>query len=181
MTADGPGSDRPAGGRGRPAGRYRPVMAADPPPLRPLPVAEALAIAAGAPHGLLALGMPGCSACMLLPASLAEVQRSRPGLTVAIGEFATVADWAERERLLWPRGIHVSRSSVPALALLADGVVIASRPGGGPAERIDGWLEPLIGPAAHPLGSGPTPGELAALDALAGRIAYQRHVKRRGD
>jgi hypothetical protein len=53
----------------------------------------------------------------------------------------------------------------------------ASRPGGGPAEAIDRWLERELGPAAHPLPAGPTAGELAALDALSGRIARQRGVK----
>jgi hypothetical protein len=144
---------------------------------RPLPVAEALDVVTRAPVGLLGLGMPMCGACLLLPSSLAEVRRSRPGLVVAIGEFATVADWAERERLLWPRGIHVSRSSVPALALLRDGEVVASRPGGGPAVSIDRWLEPLLGPAELPLGDEPTAGELAALEANADRIARQRRVK----
>ncbi len=145
---------------------------------QPCPVPEALAIAAGAPRGLLGLGMPGCAACMLLPASLAEIRRVRPDLTVAIGEFATIEDWAHREELLWPRGIHVSRSSVPALALLAHGEVIASRAGGGPAFAIDRWLEGPLGPAAQPLGSAPTEGELAALDALAGVIDRHRGVKR---
>ena len=53
-----------------------------------------------------------------------------PGLTIAIGEFATLGAPGE---LFWPRGIHVSRSSVPALALLADAEAVTSRPGGGPA------------------------------------------------
>ncbi len=144
----------------------------------PLPVAAALAVVERAPHGLLALGMPLCSACMLLPASLAEVRRARPGLVVAIGEFAGPADWAERERLLWPRGIHVSRSSVPAMALLADGEVVASRPGGGPAEAIDRWLTGHLGPAARPPGPGLTPREEEALDALGAHLGRQRAAKR---
>jgi hypothetical protein len=148
--------------------------------LEPRPVPEALDAVVNAPAGLLALGIRQCSACMLLPASLAEVRRARPGLTIAIGEFATTADWRERERLLWPRGIHVSRSSVPALAVLADGVVIATRAGAGPAAAIDRWLEAPLGPADHPLGGGgATDAEMAALDALAGHIAHQRRVKRR--
>ncbi len=147
--------------------------------LAPCPVPDALARVAAAPHGLLGLGMPGCAACMLLPASLAEIGRARPGLTVAIGEFATLEDWAQREELLWPRGIHVSRSSVPVLALLANGEAVASRAGGGPAFAIDRWLEGLLGPAAQPLGSAPTEGELAALDALAGVIDRHRGAKRR--
>jgi hypothetical protein len=156
-------------------------MAAHAPPPRPVPVAEALATVSRAPHGLLAMGMPRCAACMLLPASLAEIRRARPDLVVAIGEFAGPADWQERERLLWPLGIHVSRSSVPALALLAGGIVVATRPGGGPAEVIDRWLATHLGPAAHPLEGGPTEGELAALDAISDRVARQRYVKQRGD
>jgi DNA-binding transcriptional LysR family regulator len=146
--------------------------------LEPRPVPEALALVTRAPRGLLALGIPRCGACMLLPVSLAEIQRARPDLTIAIGEFATPEDWLQRERLLWPRGIHVSRSSVPALALLVDGVVVASRPGAGPAEAIERWLALTLGPAAHPLpAGGATPAELSALDALAGHIAHQRSVK----
>lgn len=149
--------------------------------LAPLPVPEALGMVADAPHGLLALGMPGCAACALLPVSLREIRRARPGLTIAIGEFATIEDWVVREELLWPRGIHVSRSSVPVLALLADGEVVASRPGGGPAFVIDRWLETVLGPSPHPLEDRPTPDELAALDAQAGVIARHRAVKRRRD
>ena len=148
------------------------------PPLPALPVRDALSAVTRAPLGLLALGMPGCAACMILPASLAEIRRARPALIIAIGEFANPADWALREDLLWPRGIHVSRSSVPALALLAEGETIAGRPGGGPAAAIDAWLTAELGPAAYPLDEGPTPGERAALDSLEARIAHQRAVKR---
>ena len=150
-------------------------------PIRPMPVPEALEAVVRAPRGLLALGMPSCAACLLLPASLAEIRRARPDLTVAIGEFASIEDWAWREELLWPRGIHVSRSSVPALALLAAGEVVASRPGGGPATAIDRWLEGVLGPAAEPLGPDPTPGELAALDGLSDLIARHRAVEGRRD
>ncbi len=146
--------------------------------LRAQPVPDALAVVVDAPLGLLALGMPGCAACMLLPASLAEIRRVRPGLRVAIGEFAGVADWALREDLLWPRGIHVSRSSVPALALLRDGAVVATRPGGGPAWVIDRWLGEHLGPGDAPLPEVPTPAELEALDALAGRVAHGVRVGR---
>jgi hypothetical protein len=142
-----------------------------------MPVPEALAVVVEAERGLLGLGMPGCAACILLPASLAEVARSRPGLVVAMGEFASIDDWRWREQLLWPRGIRVSRSSVPALALLAGGEVIATRPGGGPAMVIDRWLEASLGPAEHPLGDEPTPAELEALGAVTGVIARHRAVK----
>jgi hypothetical protein len=155
----------------------RPTPASPP---RPMPVAEALAIVSEAPVGLLGLGMPLCAACMLLPSSLAEIGPARPDLAIAIGEFANVADWGQRERLLWPRGIHVSRSSVPVLVLLANGAVIASRVGGGPAEAIDRWLEAELGPAAHPLGPGPTSGERAALADLSGGIHRQDRMKGRG-
>ena len=138
----------------------------------------ALEVASAAPLALLALGMPGCAACLLLPASLAEVARIRPDLTIAIGEFATVEDWALRERLLWPRDIHVSRSSVPAMALLVDGEVVATRPGGGPAAVIDAWLSERLGPAAQPLPEGGlTPGEAEALDGLSDLVGRHRSVK----
>ncbi len=150
-------------------------------PVVPVSVPDALAAVIAAPAGLLALGMPGCAACALLPASLAEIGRVRPGLTIAVGEFTSIDDWAVREELLWPRGIHVSRSSVPALALLVGGEVVASRPGGGPAFVIDRWLEGVLGPAAESLGGEPTPGELAALDAQAPVIARHRAVKRQRD
>jgi hypothetical protein len=145
--------------------------------IEPVGVAAALEAVAAAPVGLLGLGMPLCGACLLLPASFAEVRRVRPGLTVAIGEFASVEDWAERERLLWPRGIHVSRSSVPAMALLIHGEVVATRSGGGPATVIDAWLAPHLGPADEALPDGPTPAELEAFDRASGRISHQRHVK----
>lgn len=147
--------------------------------LSPIPVADALARVAAAERGVLALTIPGCSACMLLPASLDELRRARPGLVVALGEFASPGDWAERERLLWPRGIHVSRSSVPALALLVGGEVVATRPGGGPAFRIDRWLEPHLGPAATPIGDRLTEAEEAALDAISGHVQRQRAIKLR--
>ncbi len=145
---------------------------------RPASVAEALAITTAAALGVLGLGIPGCSACMLLPASFAEIARVRPGLVLAIGEFADVRDWGERERLLWPRGIHVSRSSVPAMALLREGELVAQRPGGGPAHVINRWLALHLGPSALPLGDdGPTASELAALDAISRHVAGQRAAK----
>lgn len=143
----------------------------------PTDVAAALRAVAAAPRGLLGLGMPMCGACLLLPASFAEVRRVRPGLVVAIGEFAGVEDWALRETLLWPRGIHVSRSSVPAMALLLEGEVVATRPGGGPAWVIDRWLEPHLGPAAESLPEGPTAAEERAFAAVSGRVARQRWIK----
>ncbi|HTI33230.1 MAG TPA: hypothetical protein VL422_06090 [Miltoncostaea sp.] len=146
----------------------------------PVPVAppeEALALAEAAPVAVLGLTMPRCSACMLLPASLAEIRRARPGVEAVIAEFAGPADWEARERLLWPRGIHVSRASVPAMALLVDGEVVARRQGGGPAGLIDAWLADHLGPAAAPLGSDPTPAELVALAGIGDHLAGQRAAK----
>jgi hypothetical protein len=138
---------------------------------------EALALVDSAPRGLLGLTRPMCSACMLRRASLEVGRRARPDVTVAIAEFASPADWETRERLLWPRGIHVSRASVPAMALLVDGEVVARRQGGGPAGAIDAWLAEHLGPAAEPLGPAPTPAELAALDAIGEHLAGQRAAK----
>lgn len=150
---------------------------ADSPPVTPTDVSTALERVAAAPVGLLGLAMPLCGACLLLPASFAEIARVRPGITVAIGEFADVADWRLRETLLWPRGIHVSRASVPAMALLIDGRTVATRPGGGPACVIDAWLTPHLGPAERALPDGPTAAERRALDLAGGRIDHQRRVR----
>jgi hypothetical protein len=139
--------------------------------------ADALALVEAAPRAVLGLTIPRCSACLLLPASLAEVRRARPDVTVAIAELASPSDWEARERLLWPRGIHVSRASVPALALLVDGRVVARRAGGGPAGAIDRWLAGHLGPAAAPPGDDPTPAELAALEAIGDHLAGQRAAK----
>jgi len=147
------------------------------PQTSPDPVAAALDRVLAAPVGLLGLGIPGCAACELLPASLAVLQRARPDLVVAMAHFAGPEDWRARETLLWPRGIHVSRSSVPALALCRDGEVVAGRPGGGPAHRIERWLAPLLGPPAQPVPEEPAPEELAALEDLQGTIAHHRAVK----
>lgn len=146
-------------------------------PIEPLSVPEALDAVVAARHGLLALGIPRCGACELLPTSLGEVARARPELVVAFGRFASPADWRAREELLWPRGVHVSRSSVPSLTLLEDGEAVASRPGGGPAAGIDAWLEERLGPAEHPIGDEPTAAERAALEAGADLRATQAYVK----
>jgi hypothetical protein len=128
---------------------------------------------------LLALGMPHCPACDLLPASLAAVAAARPDLEVGIALFASTDDWAARESLLWPRGISVSRASVPALAVLHRGRVVSTRQGSAPAHMLDVWLAELIGPAAQPVPPGPTPGEAALLAASAPRRVQHLHVKSR--
>lgn len=154
-------------------------MTGDAHPVRPEPLAELIDRVAGAPHALVALGIPRCPACMLLPASLSAIAAARPGLPIGIALFERPDDWELREALLWPRGIRVSRSSVPVLALLRDGEAVATRMGGAPAHMIDRWLEPHLGPAAHPLPDGPTEAETGTLDAMARRRAQQTVVKAR--
>jgi hypothetical protein len=146
-------------------------------PVEPVSVPEALQIVAGAERGLLALGIPRCGACELLPTSLGEIARARRDLVVAFGRFASPDDWRAREELLWPRGVHVSRSTMPSLALLENGEAVAARHGGGPAAVIDAWLETHLGPAAIALGAGATPAEWDALGAGADLRAVQAYVK----
>jgi hypothetical protein len=148
-------------------------------PVAPEPLADLIARLDDAEHALVALGIPRCPACTLLPTSLAAVAAARPDLPLGIALLATPGDWAAREELLWPRGIHVSRSSVPALTLLERGRAVASRTGGAPAHVIDAWLAERLGPAARPVPPGETAEERAALGALAARRAQQTVVKSR--
>ncbi|MFN8121116.1 MAG: hypothetical protein U0237_01670 [Thermoleophilia bacterium] len=149
------------------------------PPVRPEPLRELIARVADAEHALVALGIPRCPACMLLPASLTAVAGARPGLPVGIALFERPEDWELREELLWPRGIRVSRSSVPVLALMRSGEAVATRMGGAPAHMIDRWLDPHLGPAAHPVPEAPTEAEAGALEAMSRRRAQQTIVKGR--
>lgn len=141
------------------------------------PLWDALARADAADLAVLALGIPLCPSCELLEASLAAVAGARPGLAVEIAALATPAEWADREELLWPRGIHVSRASIPVLVLLREGEVVATRQGGGPAREIDGWLAAHLGPAAHPIDA-VSEIEVQRLRAVAGLRA--RHLSARG-
>jgi hypothetical protein len=150
------------------------VSTVEPEPLGPL-----LARLDRAEWALLGLGMPRCPACDLLPASLAAVAAARPGLEVGITLFAAPDDWAERETVLWPRGISVSRASVPALVVLHRGEVVSTRQGSAPAHVLDAWLGELIGPAALPVPPGPTPDEEALLAASAPRRVQHLQVKGR--
>jgi hypothetical protein len=118
--------------------------------LSPSPLPDALGRVREAPTGLLALGIPLCPACELLTASLQEIAAHRPDLTVTIAALATPEEWTARETLLWPIGIHVSRASVPVLAVFRDGAVLATRQGGGPAVAIDAWLAGTLGPPERP-------------------------------
>jgi hypothetical protein len=142
------------------------------------PLGDALAAAAAAPQALLALGIPLCPSCELLEASLTAVRDARPGLVVEIAALATAEEWAQREELLWPRGIHVSRASIPVLVVMRDGDVVATRQGGGPATVIDAWVAEWLGPASRPVDDGLSDAERSALSGIADLRA--RHLSARG-
>jgi hypothetical protein len=137
--------------------------------VRPEELGSLLARLDAAPSALLAIGIPRCPACRLLPASLAAVARARPSLAVGLALLEGPRDWALREELLWPRGIRVSRASVPSLAVLREGRQIGRRDGGGPAHVLDAWLEGILGPAESPLAPGVTDEERAILEEAAPR------------
>ncbi|MDX6646223.1 MAG: hypothetical protein QOK40_1950 [Miltoncostaeaceae bacterium] len=143
------------------------------------PLADALARLDAAPAGLLALGIPRCPACQLLPATLDAIAAARPGLAIALVVLATPADWALRETLLWPRGVRVSRSSVPVLALLRGGRALASRAGSAPAHLLDAWVAVTLGPPERPLPAGLTAGEQAALAGTGARRAQRLRIRER--
>jgi len=145
----------------------------------PEPLPGLISRVADADHALVGLGIPRCPACMLLPASLGAVAAARPTLVVGLALFERPEDWDLREELLWPRGIRVSRSSVPVLALLHRGEAVATRMGGAPAHLLDRWLAVHLGPASRPVPEGTTPAEAATLDAMAARRAQQTVVKGR--
>jgi hypothetical protein len=145
----------------------------------PEPLAEVVARLKEAPVGLLALGIPRCPACRLLPASLGELARARPDLPIGLALLERPADWAARESLLWPRGIRVSRGSVPVLALLRDGHAVALRHGSAPASELDAWVARSLGPAARRPPDGPSAAERAALEAMAARRAQHELVRSR--
>lgn len=131
------------------------------------PLDDAVRAAFTAPVALLALGIPACPSCELLKVTLGAVAWSRPDLMVVFSAMDSQSDWDRREELLWPRGVHVSRASVPALVVVRDGAVIASRQGGGPASAIDQWIAGHLGPAERELGSGVTASEHEALAGMA--------------
>lgn len=145
----------------------------------PEPLAALLNRLDRAEWALLGLGMPRCPACDLLPATFSAVSEARPDLAVGIAIMASAADWAQRETLLWPRGINVSRASVPALVVLRNGTTAATRQGSAPASVLDVWLTEVIGPAAYPIPPGPTPGEQMVLAASAPRRVQHLQVKGR--
>jgi hypothetical protein len=143
------------------------------------PLAQLLERLDGHEWALLGLGMPRCPACELLPATFSALVDARPGMEVGIAILASPADWALRETHLWPRGITVSRASLPVLVVLRRGSTVATRQGSGPAHALDVWLSEVIGPSAHPIPPGPTPAEQALLAAGAPRRVQHLHVKSR--
>ena len=145
------------------------------------PLADLVARLDRASVALIALGIPRCPACQVLPVTLAAVAAARPGLAVGHAVLASAEDWALRDELLWPRGIRVSRSSVPALALLRDGRAVARRAGGGPASSIDAWLAGELGPAERPLPEGPTAAERVAIASTAPRRAQRVAARGRAE
>ncbi len=146
----------------------------------PTTVEDALSRVVDAPVGILALGIPRCPATILLAPSLEVIAAARPGLPITLGILATATDWASRDELLWPRGIHISRSIVPVVALLRDGHAVATRRGGAPAYVIDEWLTSLIGSGQTPLAGALSDDESAQLALLARRRAQHAAVKGRG-
>ena len=138
---------------------------------------QALARLDAAEDGLLAIGIPRCPASALLAASLPTLDAARPDLVVESLTFRTPEDWALRETDLWPRGIRVSRSSVPALFLLSSGRAVATRPGAAPAFQLDAWLESHLGPAATPLEQEITTAERKVLADTSARRVQHATVK----
>lgn len=130
------------------------------------PLRDALDRVASAPLGLLAVGRPQCPACELLEVTLGVVQSVRPDLVIASTQLDTPEDWALREELLWPRGIRVSRASMPTLVLMRGGMAIAHRHASGPASDVDAWITEHLGPGTTPL-TGVSEGEIAALELVA--------------
>ncbi len=135
--------------------------------VEPTPLSDAVALAHAAPTALLALGIPSCPSCELLSVTLGAIARARPDLLVLLVTMQSQEDWDARETLLWPRGIHVSRASIPVMVVLRQGIILDTRHGGGPAAALDAWLTPHLGAATHPVAAGFTTDEHDALAGLA--------------
>jgi thioredoxin-like negative regulator of GroEL len=134
-----------------------------------------------APAAALGLGIPRCPASAALGASLETIASARPGATVVMATLGSDRDWALREDELWPRGIRVSRSSVPVLVALADGRAIATRPGAAPAHVLDEWLSRYLGPPDRPVIDRPSERERDVLERTAARRIQHAEVKGRHD
>jgi len=147
--------------------------------LRKLPLSDAIAWVDESPVALLSLGIPRCPASRALEASLEAIAESRPDLPVARVVLSSPGDWALRETMLWPREIRVSRSSVPVLVVMRDGMRAALRHGSARAQVLDAWLSTEIGPPAHAVAGGITASESAVMEETAKRRTQHMDVKGR--
>jgi hypothetical protein len=132
-----------------------------------------------AERAVVVIGRPVCPACQLTGASLEAIGEARPDVLLVFVEMWGPEDWAIRGDELWPRGISVSPSAVPAVALMEKGTVVATRHGAIPAHGLDAWIAESFGPAAVPVPEGVTGAEQAVLDRTAGRRAQHDAVKGR--
>jgi hypothetical protein len=128
---------------------------------------------------VLVIGRPVCPACQVTGASLEAIGAARPDVLLVFVEMWGPEDWAIRKDALWPRGIRVSPSAVPLVALLKAGTVVATRHGAIPAHGLDAWIAESFGPAANPVPEGITDAEQEVLDRTAGRRAQHNAVKGR--
>lgn len=142
----------------------------------PEPVTTLIARMEAEPLGLIALGIPRCPACRMLPASLTELRRARPDLPIGLALLQTPADWDTREELLWPRGIRVTRSCVPLIAVVRNGRAVEQRHGGAPAAVLDDWLTGILGPGERRVAAGPSGDEEALLADMAARRGQHGEV-----
>ena len=131
------------------------------------------------PRVLMAMGRPVCPACQVLEAGLQAVATARPDLAIYVVNLETDDDWAAREAVLWPRDIRVSRSTTPAMVLLARGRVVARRQGAAPAHQVDEWISEHFGQSDTPVVEGLTDAEQHVLDRTSDRRAQHHAVKAR--
>lgn len=139
------------------------------------PLADAVRRIENAGGGLLGIGIPRCPASALLQASLGAVADGDPDRVVAMSTLRTTDDWAERETCLWPRGIRVSRASVPVVARYADGQWV-TRQGAAPASVLSAWLDGTEGRASDELHRD----ERRVLEDTAPRRAQRQAARQRG-
>ena len=132
-----------------------------------------------AERAVVVIGRPVCPACQVTGASLEAIGEARPDVLLVFVEMWGPEDWAIRTDELWPRGISVSPSAVPAVVLMERGSVVATRHGAIPAHGLDEWITGSFGPATQPVPEGITTAEQAVLDRTAARRAQHDAVKGR--
>lgn len=130
-------------------------------------------------RAVVVIGRPVCPACQVTGASLEAIGEARPDVLLVFVEMWGPEDWAIRKDELWPRGISVSPSAVPAVVLMEKGVVVDTRHGAVPAHGLDDWISQSFGPSTHPVPEGLTDAEQAVLDRTAARRAQHDAVKER--